>query len=86
MRSRLITTAKCLAALIAVGGLTACDDLAQALGLERSSVEDGPVATNQPLTIPPDYTLKPPRETPKESDPQSDEHPATTDPSIHSQK
>jgi hypothetical protein len=83
MRSGLISMGFCV---VALAGLTACDELGQALGMERSSVEDGPVVTNQPLTLPPDYTLKPPRETPKGEDSQSNANPAATDPDIHSQK
>ncbi len=67
--------------------LTACDDLGSALGMSRSNVDDGvTVPTNSTLAIPPDFALKPPRETPKDSDADSTENQGPTDPSIHSAK
>ena len=71
--------ASCLATM---ASLTACDDLQQALGMERSQPDEGKVRTNPPLSLPPDYNLKPPRESSKEADPNSTENGGPTDPSL----
>jgi hypothetical protein len=52
--------------------------------MERTAPDEGAkVATNPPLSLPPDYDLKPPRETPKKADPDSTENEPSPDPSIH---
>ncbi len=84
--SRNLLRAASLGLAIAAGGmLTACDDLGSALGMERSNVDEGGTVPTEPtLAIPPDFDLKPPRETPKSEDAESTDHPAPTDPAIHS--
>ncbi len=74
-----------IAALGGAAALTACDDIGEALGMEHKTPDEGKIVTNQPLSLPPDYTLKPPRETSKADDPDSTDHPSPTDPGIHSQ-
>ncbi len=74
-----------LASIGCIAALSACDDIGEALGMEHKTPDEGPITTNQPLSLPPDYTLKPPRETPKSEDPKSTDNPAPTDPQIHSQ-
>ena len=71
-----------LAGLMSLALLTACDDLGEALGMEHSKPDEGTIVTNQPLALPPDYTLLPPRETPKDQDTSSTDHPASTDPDL----
>ncbi len=71
-----------LFALTALVCLSGCDDIGAALGMNHAKPDEGPVTTNQPLALPPDYTLKPPRETAKGTDPQSTDHPASTDPDL----
>ena len=74
-----------LASLGGMAALTACDDIGEALGMEHKTPDEGNITTNPPLSLPPDYTLKPPRETSKSDDPKSTEHPEPTDPQIHNQ-
>jgi hypothetical protein len=55
---RLLTSA-----FVALGGtlaLTGCADLKQAMGLEPTMPNEFAVESNPPLTIPPDYDLRPP--------------------------
>ncbi len=71
-----------LTSLGLLSSLSACDDIGQALGMARARPDDGKIATEQPLALPPDYKLKPPRETPKDQDAASDANPASTDPDL----
>src|ERR1700761_4452867 len=53
-----------LPALLALGlmvpGLSACDSLRQAAGLNKKSPDESAVTTKAPLVIPPDFNLRPP--------------------------
>ncbi len=82
MQNKNVKRASLLAALMGVATLTACDDLGSALGMSRANPDEGVVKTEQPLALPPDYSLRPPRETPKDVDPQSTDHPASPDPDL----
>jgi hypothetical protein len=75
-------TYRIILALGALAALSACDDLGEALGMSHSRPDEGTIVTNQPLALPPDYTLKPPRETSKDVDPASTDHPASPDPDL----
>lgn len=57
-------------ALAAMGlfALTGCDSLNEALGMERIVPDEHAVTTNPPLSLPPDYDLKPPRKSPKSAE------------------
>lgn len=48
----------CMAALLA---LSACDQVRQVSGLEKQSPDEFVVVTRAPLSLPPDYGLRPPR-------------------------
>lgn len=48
----------CMAALLA---LSACDQMRQVSGLEKQSPDEFAVVTRAPLSLPPDYGLRPPR-------------------------
>ena len=48
----------CAAALLA---LSACDEIRQVSGLEKQSPDEFAVVTRAPLSLPPDYGLRPPR-------------------------
>ena len=48
----------CVAALLA---LSACDQVRQVSGLEKQSPDEFAVVTRAPLSLPPDYGLRPPR-------------------------
>ena len=48
----------CMAALLA---LSACDRIRQVSGLEKQSPDEFVVVTRAPLSLPPDYGLRPPR-------------------------
>lgn len=53
--------------------LTACSGVKETLGLERSAPDEFRVMTRAPLTVPPDFTLRPPaqgQEAAKENKPQ----------------
>ena len=57
-----------LALLLAVSSLlslTACDSVGEALGMSRVTPDEKAVTTNDPLSLPPDFEIKPPRESPK---------------------
>jgi hypothetical protein len=53
-----------LPALLALGlmapGLSACDSMRQAAGLNKKSPDEFAVTTKAPLVIPPDFNLRPP--------------------------
>jgi hypothetical protein len=47
--------------VVAAGALTGCDSLRSAAGMDKSAPDEFAVLTKAPLTIPPDYNLRPPR-------------------------
>jgi len=47
--------------VMAVAGLSACGDTKEMLGLEKSAPDEFAVYSRAPLSLPPDYALKPPR-------------------------
>ncbi|MBB4265114.1 DUF3035 domain-containing protein [Roseospira visakhapatnamensis] len=52
-----------MAAAVAVGlasGLAACDNPKRALGLEKAAPDEFAVVTRAPLSLPPDFSLRPP--------------------------
>ena len=52
-----------MAAAVALGlaaGLTACDNAKRSLGLEKSAPDEFAVVTRAPLSLPPDFNLRPP--------------------------
>ena len=49
------------ALLVAMGALSGCGDLSKALGLVKSPPDEFTVVAGTPLTLPPDYGLRPPR-------------------------
>jgi hypothetical protein len=60
-RTPTLTGAACLMALaLSLGG---CENVKQQLGLGKSSPDEFNVVTRAPLTLPPDYTLRPPDST-----------------------
>ncbi len=62
LSSRLSRVFAHLAALIAVLGATACsDELSRTIGLTRDAPDEFTVTTRAPLSMPPDYSLRPPR-------------------------
>jgi hypothetical protein len=51
-----------IASLVGLIALSACgDDLSKAIGLTRDSPDEFTVTTRAPLSMPPDYELRPPR-------------------------
>ena len=54
---RLLLTVACVAAVVAVGG---CSNWKQTLGIEPVSPDEFAVESRAPLTLPPDYNLRPP--------------------------
>lgn len=50
-----------LGALVLVAGLSACEGFSDALGLGKSAPDEFAVVRSTPLTLPPDFTLRPPR-------------------------
>lgn len=56
-------TILCLAALTSVLSLSACggDELSRTFGLTRDAPDEFQVTTRAPLSMPPDFTLRPPR-------------------------
>jgi hypothetical protein len=48
------------AALIAAAGLAGCDSASRAFGLAKVTPDEFRVVTKAPLTLPPDYSLRPP--------------------------
>lgn len=56
---RMLTQSAVLAAVL---GLAACgDDLSRTIGLSRDAPDEFTVTTRAPLSMPPDYSLRPPR-------------------------
>jgi hypothetical protein len=49
------------AALISLFALTACDGAREALGIDKQSPDEFAVVTRAPLSMPPDFGLRPPR-------------------------
>jgi hypothetical protein len=47
-------------ALLLLALLTACSDFKETVGLGRNTPDEFDVVNNPPLTLPPDYTLRPP--------------------------
>jgi hypothetical protein len=54
----LTSTALCLAGALLIAG---CTDLKKAIGLERTSPDEFAVESRAPLTMPPDFNLRPPQ-------------------------
>lgn len=50
-----------VAILAAAAATTACSSLSRAIGAEKVSPDEFRVVTRAPLTLPPDYSLRPPR-------------------------
>lgn len=59
--ARNLTFVPALAAMLAVGGLAGCGGVGKSLGFGKQSPDEFAVVRNAPLTLPPDYTLRPPR-------------------------
>jgi len=49
-----------LALITTAGALTGCTDLRRALGIEKAPPDEFAVLSSTPLTVPPDYGLRPP--------------------------
>lgn len=49
-----------VAAAILLGGLPACSGVRDSLGLSKQSPDEFAVVSNAPLTLPPDFSLRPP--------------------------
>ncbi len=64
--------------------LGGCDTIGAALGMERQVPDTNQVTMNPPLSIPPDYALKPPRETPKAQETPTPDQPTASQPSQYS--
>jgi hypothetical protein len=47
--------------VVAAVGVAGCDSIRDAAGMEKSAPDEFAVLTKAPLTIPPDYNLRPPR-------------------------
>lgn len=71
-RGKIILAALCLGgAALALGG---CDNARSALGMEKQAPDEFAVVTRAPLTMPPDYGLRPPSpgaERPQDQNPRS---------------
>ncbi|MBX3509921.1 MAG: DUF3035 domain-containing protein [Hyphomonadaceae bacterium] len=50
-----------IATILAATAATGCSGLQQAMGLTKSSPDEFRIVTRAPLTLPPDYSLRPPR-------------------------
>lgn len=50
-----------LAVLVAAGAASGCGGMQRALGSARTAPDEFRVVTQAPLTLPPDYSLRPPR-------------------------
>ena len=55
-----LTCVAAVAALIAAAGLAGCDTASKAFGLAKVTPDEFRVVTKAPLTLPPDYSLRPP--------------------------
>jgi len=54
------TRVAAVAALLAAAGLAGCDSASRAFGLAKVTPDEFRVVTKAPLTLPPDYSLRPP--------------------------
>jgi hypothetical protein len=54
------TRVAAVAALVAAAGLAGCDTASKAFGLAKVTPDEFRVVTKAPLTLPPDYSLRPP--------------------------
>ena len=54
------TRVAAVAALLAAAGLAGCDTASKAFGLAKVTPDEFRVVTKAPLTLPPDYSLRPP--------------------------
>ncbi len=50
-----------IAVMLAVGAMAGCGGVGKSLGFGKQSPDEFAVVRNAPLTLPPDYTLRPPR-------------------------
>lgn len=57
-RGNAVLAVACLSAILVLGG---CTNLRQALGMDRTGPDEFAVESRAPLTIPPDYDLRPPQ-------------------------
>ena len=55
-----LTRVAAAAALLAAAGLAGCDTATKAFGLAKVTPDEFRVVTKAPLTLPPDYSLRPP--------------------------
>ena len=55
-----LTRVAAAAALLAAAGLAGCDSASKAFGLSKVTPDEFRVVTKAPLTLPPDYSLRPP--------------------------
>src|SRR5579872_4236797 len=70
MISRVLTAAL----LLGAAGLAGCDSASRALGMQKVTPDEFRVVTKAPLTLPPDYSLRPPEPgepRPQELEPES---------------
>ena len=68
MTTSLAKSAALVAVLAAASAVTACGGVSRSMGLERQAPDEFRVVTRAPLSVPPDYSLRPPR--PGEARPQ----------------
>ena len=61
MKRRIPGIAVCVLALLALTGLTACEKTKQALGQGKKSPDEFAVYSRAPLSVPPEFQLRPPR-------------------------
>jgi hypothetical protein len=59
--TRTIAFLPSLAAMLAMLGMAGCDGVGKSLGFGKQSPDEFAVVRNAPLTLPPNYTLRPPR-------------------------
>jgi hypothetical protein len=59
--ARRLASIRTLVVLIAVAGLAGCGGVGKSLGFGKQSPDEFSVVRNAPLTLPPDYSLRPPR-------------------------
>src|SRR5471030_800548 len=55
-----LTRVAAAAALLAAAGLAGCDTASKAFGLAKVTPDEFRIVTKAPLTLPPDYSLRPP--------------------------
>ncbi len=59
---RIRRTFRAAAALVALGALvSACSDARKAIGIDKSTPDEFKVVSRAPLSLPPDYSLRPPQ-------------------------